>query len=87
MENEIYQKAAEALVKYLPAGWEKVDLYAELTEKHICVLFFAYINGEYVYILDFPKKYNIDARPISFDLHPILLPDQQEKKWFSMSFY
>ena len=87
MENEIYQKVVEKLLKYLPDGWEKVDLYAEVTEEHSCVLFFTMINGEYIYIYDLPSKYDVDASDIGFELYPILLPDQQEKKWFSMSFY
>ena len=87
VENEIYQSVVEELVKYLPAGWEKVDMYAEVTEEHSCVFFFTMINGEYIYSEDFSEKYDIDASDIGFELYPILLPDQQEKKWFSMSFY
>ena len=87
MENEIYQKVVEELVKYLPAGWEKVDMYAEVTEEHCSVSFFTMIDGEYIYYHDLPKKYDVDIKYLSMKFFPILLPDQQEKKWFSMSFY
>ena len=90
MENEIYQSVVEELVKYLPTGWEKVDLYAEATEEHCCAFFYTMINGEYIYIYDLPNKYDMNIEyleDLSMNLLPILLPDQQEKKWFSMSFY
>ena len=87
MENEIYQKVVEELVKHLPAGWEKVDMYAEVTEEHCSVSFFTMIDGEYIYYHDLPKKYDVDIKYLSMKFFPILLPDQQEKKWFSMSFY
>ena len=87
MENEIYQSVVEELVKYLPAGWEKVDMYAEVTEEHCSVSFFTMIDGEYIYYHDLPKKYDVDIKYLSMKFFPILLPDQQEKKWFSMSFY
>ena len=35
MNNEIYQKVVEELVKYLPEGWEKVAMEAEVVEVHI----------------------------------------------------
>ena len=87
MESEIYQKVVEELVKHLPAGWEKVDMYAEVTEQHCCVFYFAMINGEYVYYYYLPQKYDVEVKHLGEKFLPILLPDQQEKNWFSMSFY
>ena len=90
MENEIYQKAAEALVKYLPDGWEKVALRAEISEELSSVCFFVYLNNEYVYNLDLPEKYGISEEfldGINDDFYEIFLPDQQEKNWYAMKFY
>lgn len=90
MNNEIHQKVVEELVKYLPEGWEKVDMYAEVSEEESCVFFFVYVNNRYFYVYDLPKIFGISEELtdyISVNFHSILLPDQQEKKWFSMSFY
>ena len=74
-------------MKYLPEGWEKVDMYSEVSEYHCNAKFFVMINGEYIYSLDLQKKYGIDVICLCKDLLPILLPDQQEKNWFAMFFY
>ena len=87
MENKIYQSVVEALVKYLPKGWEKVDMYAEVSECHCNAKFFAMINGEYIYSMDLKEKYGIEVKYLCKDLLQILRPDQQEKNWFAMFFY
>ncbi len=87
MENEIYQSVVEALVKYLPTGWEKVDMNVEVSEHHCSAAFFVMVNGEYIYSMDLREKYGIVTSELSRDLLYILRPDQQEKNYFAMNFY
>jgi len=87
MENEIYQSVVEELVKYLPAGWEKVDMNVEVSERMCSAMFFVMINGEYIYSMDLEEKYGIDTSELSMNLLYILRPDQQEKNYFAMNFY
>ena len=87
MENEIYQSVVEELVKYLPEGWEKVDMNVEVSERMCSAMFFVMINGEYIYSMDLEEKYGIDTSELSMNLLYILRPDQQEKNYFAMNFY
>jgi len=87
MENEIYQSVVEELVKYLPEGWEKVDMNVIVSEHHCSAMFFVMVNGEYIYSMDLREKYGIDTIDLSRDLLYILRPDQQEKNYFAMNFY
>ena len=87
MENEIYQSVVEELLKYLPAGWEKVDMNVEVSEHMCSAMFFVLINGEYIYYMDLREKYGIVTRELHKNLLNILRPDQQEKNYFAMNFY
>ena len=87
MENEIYKKVVEVLVKYLPAGWEKVDMNVEVSEDMCSAMFFTLVNGEYIYDMDLEEKYSIDTGELSWELLQILETDQQEKNYFAMNFY
>lgn len=87
MENEIYQKVVEELVKYLPEGWEKVDMNVIVSEHHCSAMFFVMVNGEYIYDCDLEEKYGINTDDLSMNLLYILRPDQQEKNYFAMNFY
>ena len=87
MENEIYQKVVEELVKYLPEGWEKVDMNVEVSERMCSAMFFVMINGEYIYSMDLREKYGIVTRELHKNLLYILRPDQQEKNYYAMNFY
>lgn len=87
MENEIYQSVVEELVKYLPAGWEKVDMNVEVSEDMCSAMFFTLVDGEYIYYTDLEEKYGIDISELSWELLQILETDQQEKNYFAMNFY
>lgn len=44
--NKVFEDVAKTLQPILPKGWNKVCLYAEITEKSYEILFYCFINGK-----------------------------------------
>jgi uncharacterized protein (TIGR01741 family) len=59
--GKIYQQIGETIVEMIPEEWEKVYLYAEVSEGFSYVYFYYYpVNhSSPVYFLDIPEKFHI----------------------------
>ena len=81
------QSIANELVKVLPAKWEKVCLYSQITKSNYEFFYHVYVDKRWIqcYQPDIYEKYGISEAEISkvFDkLYEIMLPDQCSKNWY-----
>ncbi|MDQ0218079.1 DUF600 family protein [Peribacillus cavernae] len=60
--EEIFQKAAQIMNEMIPEEWEKIYLYAQISEDHGTVFFYYFPVGgnKPVYSLNVPKSFNLD---------------------------
>ena len=84
MADTIYSQITDKLVTVLPTNWEKVHLYAQITDDAYEFFFYVFVNGKYTQCFDLG---NDDEILDAFDeLNDIMLPDWQEKKWSVCTF-
>src|SRR5574344_140035 len=89
MDNTLYQKIGSELVNVLPDNWEKVCLYAQVTEKSYEFFFHVKVDGEYIQCFNLEKTYNItrkELREVFKKLYDTLLGDQKEKNWYVLTY-
>ena len=84
---EMCQSIVNELVKVLPAKWEKVRLYSQITKSSYEFFYQVYVDKKWIqcYQPDIYEKYGISEAEISnvFDkLYEIMLPDQRSKNWY-----
>lgn len=84
--NDMYNKIAQALVPYLPEGWEHVVMYAHVKPDVYEIYFYVMVDNKYVNCFAMEQDYGITRKEVMacFDeIYEILYPDYEDKEWYS----
>ncbi|PLR81665.1 cytoplasmic protein [Bacillus canaveralius] len=95
--EQLYQNAVEILNNMIPVPWEKIYLYAEVSEDSRQIYFYFYPEGETVpvYSLDIVKKFNLqedDFEQLEDELYDCFTEiweefgNQKQEKWTNLTF-
>ncbi|NMM64565.1 DUF600 family protein [Clostridium sp. P21] len=96
--NKIYNMIENKLEEIIPVEWEKIILYAEVTEDLVISYFYFYESNkrEPVYSLDIDEEYNLDDEEVEElsdeldeclrELWKVFLLEKQ-KQWTNITMY
>lgn len=78
-ENLVFEKIAHRLQRVLPAGWNKICMYAEISEKSYEISYYCFVNGKSkpIHCYALVDEYQIEEKDIDevfADINQLLKP-------------